>query len=147
MKKLFLFILLTQALFATEYFVDGKKGDDSNEGSLNNPFKTISEALDQADSPGDVINILSGVYKEAVHTENGGLPQKPITIQAYKNHKVEIVSPDKALKIDNEHITVKNILFNGAWAKNPVCDINESNVKIIGCEFKNSKRDILPSLL
>jgi Right handed beta helix region len=140
---LLLLLFISQNVFATDYFVDGTKGNDSNNGSHNQPFKTIDEALDQADKPGDTINIFSGVYMEPVHTENDGSAKKPITIQAFKNDRVEIISGEKALKIDHENIIVKNIIFNGAWAKNPVCDINEGNVKIIGCEFKNTKRDII----
>ncbi len=144
-KKSFLIILtfLSHTLFATDYFVDGTKGNDSNNGSFKQPFKTIDEALDQADNPGNTINIFSGVYKEPVHTENDGSADKPITIQAFKEDRVEIISGEKALKIDHENIIVKNIIFNGAWARNPACDINEGNVKIIGCEFKNTKRDII----
>ncbi|KAA3609974.1 MAG: DUF1565 domain-containing protein [Calditrichaeota bacterium] len=144
MTKFFLLLfLISNLLFAGEYFVDGKKGNDSNNGSRQAPFKTISEALDQADQPGDIVNILSGKYNEAIHTENDGLPAKPIVIQSFKNNVVQVISGGKALKINNEHIVVKNILFDGAWDESPVCDINEGNVSIIGCEFKNSKRDIV----
>jgi hypothetical protein len=142
-KTILVFSILIHTLFATDYFVDGRKGYDSNTGSLNKPFKTISKAIGQADNPGDVVNILSGIYKEPVHTESNGSANKPIIIQAYKKQRVEIISAGKALKLDNEHIVIKDIVFNGAWAERPVCDINQDNVKIIGCEFKNSKRDII----
>jgi len=143
MKYIVLLIIFCQSLFASEYFVDNKKGDDSNPGSISNPFRTISKAIDQADNPGDIVSIIGGTYMEAIHTENNGSAANHITIQAYKNEKVEVISSNKALDINNQYITVKNIVFNGDWAKTSVCDINEDNIKIFGCEFKNSKRDII----
>ncbi|MBN2513814.1 MAG: DUF1565 domain-containing protein [Sedimentisphaerales bacterium] len=66
MKKLpLLFFVLTIAVvFAGEYHVS-VKGDDSNNGSLSQPLKTISAAALIA-QPGDTITVHEGVYRERI---------------------------------------------------------------------------------
>ena len=44
------------------WFVDDD-GIDSNEGSINKPFKTLNKAMSNDNwKPGDIINIRDGVY-------------------------------------------------------------------------------------
>ncbi|MDO6759464.1 right-handed parallel beta-helix repeat-containing protein [Tamlana sp. 2_MG-2023] len=84
---LLLFIMLTQALSATEYYVS-KNGADSNNGSINNPFKTIQKAADIMVS-GDICYIKRGVYREQVTVKTNN-----ITFINFENDKVVITGAD-----------------------------------------------------
>ena len=53
-----------------EYYV-AKTGNDSNTGSADSPFLTISAAARVAE-PGDIITVLAGVYREYVNPLKGG---------------------------------------------------------------------------
>ena len=59
-----LMMLITAAISAKEYHVS-LTGNDTNDGSLAKPFKTISAAANVA-MPGDVITVHSGVYREQI---------------------------------------------------------------------------------
>ena len=74
-------------LAATSFFVS-TKGDDSNPGTINKPFKTILKAS-KIMQAGDICYIREGIYHEIitlyeVHGEN----TSPVTFKAYKNENV-----------------------------------------------------------
>lgn len=66
-----LFCVFSLMIQAKEYHVS-KKGNDSNQGTLEAPFKTISKAAKIA-QPGDVITVHEGVYRERVNPFYGGM--------------------------------------------------------------------------
>ena len=73
------FLISVQSLFliAQEYHV-AKNGNDSNNGTLESPFLTISKAAKIA-LPGSVITVHEGTYRERVSPNHGGLSAtKPI---------------------------------------------------------------------
>lgn len=71
------------------YYV-GKNGDDFNDGSMNQPFLTISKAAAVAE-PGDTITVGGGVYREWVKPQRGGLNSlTPIIYEAAQGEKVII---------------------------------------------------------
>jgi hypothetical protein len=47
------------------YYVDGQKGNDSNDGSTNRPWKSIGKAVSSVRS-GDEVRIRTGVYHETI---------------------------------------------------------------------------------
>lgn len=63
---------------ANEIFVS-PKGDDRNIGSSSKPVATISRAVEKA-SPGDVIRVLPGLFREEISIRKSGTAEKPITI-------------------------------------------------------------------
>jgi hypothetical protein len=67
-------------VFSTDYYVS-PGGDDSNIGSIDQPFQTIQAAVNFV-SPGDIIHVLPGIYKESVLIQSGGTASLPITIIA-----------------------------------------------------------------
>lgn len=72
-----------------EYHVS-KKGNDSNEGSLQSPFFTISKAAEVM-MAGDTVYVHEGVYREWVKPVNSGASaSKRITYTTYENDHVEI---------------------------------------------------------
>ncbi len=71
---------------ADHIFVDQKNQKRGN-GTKENPFKKIQNALDMA-TPGVTILVTAGVYEESLVVHNSGLKGKWITLKAHKNNEV-----------------------------------------------------------
>ena len=85
------FLISIQSFFliSQEYHV-AKNGNDSNDGTLESPFLTISKAAKIA-LPGSVITVHEGTYRERVSPNHGGLSTtKPIIYQAAAGQDVWI---------------------------------------------------------
>ncbi len=107
-----------------EYHVS-VNGSDANNGSVANPFKTISAAARLA-MPGDVITVHSGVYREQITPPRGGnSDQERIVYQAAPGEKVEIKGSEVVnnwRKLDNDTWEVK--IPNTFFGKfNPYSDL------------------------
>ena len=109
MKKI---ILLTLGIFtltgsyAREFHV-AKSGNDAREGSVLQPFLTISRAVQQA-MPGDTITVHTGTYREWVNPIRGGeSDEKRIVYRAAPGEKVEIKG--------SEVINTWQKVGNGVW--------------------------------
>ena len=63
-------IFTITGISAKEFHV-AKTGNNSNEGSLESPFLTISRAVEFA-MPGDTITVHAGIYREWVNPLRGG---------------------------------------------------------------------------
>ena len=71
----------------TEYHVSAD-ADQAGDGSVANPFKTITAAANVA-MPGDVITVHAGIYRESIAPPRGGNSDtERITYQAAKDGKV-----------------------------------------------------------
>jgi len=79
--------------FSSNIYVSKNGNDTTGNGSLSNPYATISKALTESIN-GDTILIREGVYEEAVRIRNAN-----ITLQSYNSEQVIISTP-----IDNEEI-------------------------------------------
>ena len=92
-KSLFLvlFVFFGSSLRANEIFVSADNKSGIEDGSIANPFRTISNAVLVA-VPGDVISIREGEYREQV-----GIPVNGIIFQGYGSEKVVINGCDKLL--------------------------------------------------
>ncbi len=112
-----LILMMTPAASATEFHVSAR-GSDTNDGSLQRPFKTISAAAVVA-QPGDVITVHEGVYRERISPPRGGeSDDKRIVYQAAPGEKVEIkgseVIKEWAKGLDDVwKVTLPNSLFDG----------------------------------
>jgi hypothetical protein len=79
----------TVVLCAKEYHV-AINGNDTNEGSISKPFRTINHAAQLA-QPGDIVTVHSGTYREWVNPARGGdSDEKRIVYRAAEGEKVEI---------------------------------------------------------
>ena len=92
-KKLFGILISVLVLSATaqaaEYYVDCNNGNDSfwNNGSQSRPYKTIQKAASLNLKPGDVINVMPGVYYGPVNITAKGTAENPITLRAVNRGK------------------------------------------------------------
>jgi hypothetical protein len=71
------------------YFVDVARGDDANDGSQAEPWRTIHHGLRQL-SPGDTLCLRGGTYYEHVDVPVSGDEGRPITICSYPGELVII---------------------------------------------------------
>jgi parallel beta-helix repeat protein len=62
-------------------------GNDSNNGSISSPFKTI-DAASAAAKPGNTVYVRAGTYTGNVRVQANGSAAQPITIKPYPNEKV-----------------------------------------------------------
>jgi parallel beta-helix repeat protein len=78
-----IFLNLSITIFATVYHVDqnSDKSSDSNPGTEDLPFKTISAAAELA-GPGDTVLVHPGIYRERVSPAKGGQTDLPIVYKA-----------------------------------------------------------------
>ena len=112
-----LILLIAPAASATEFHVSAR-GSDTNDGSLQRPFKTISAAAGVA-QPGDVITVHEGVYRERISPPRGGQSDdKRIVYQAAPAEKVEIKGSEvikEWVKVldDVWKVTLPNSFFGG----------------------------------
>ena len=88
MKYLLLSILLFPTiLFSTNYYIDGLKGNDGNDGlGMSTPWLTIGEATDGTPvlAAGDTIFIRTdGTYREQLTVPSSGSAGLPITFTSY----------------------------------------------------------------
>jgi hypothetical protein len=88
-KLLALLALLTFTVSAKEYHVS-VTGNDTNDGSVVKPFRTINFAAQLA-QPGDVVTVHSGIYREWINPARGGeSDSKRIVYRAAPGEFVEI---------------------------------------------------------
>jgi hypothetical protein len=66
-----------------------KTGNDTNSGTLEMPFLSLSKAAELAKG-GDTVYIHEGTYEETLSPQNSGLPGYPVVYTAYNNEKVII---------------------------------------------------------
>jgi hypothetical protein len=86
---IFALIFMPTMVWAREYHVS-VKGNDSADGSVSSPFKTISKAALIA-QPGDEIIVHAGTYREWINPARGGeSDSKRIVYRAADGEKVEI---------------------------------------------------------
>jgi Right handed beta helix region len=71
---------------ATAALYVGPRGSDTDDGTAAAPLATIQAALDRA-TPGTVINLAPGVYRETLATARDGAPGAPITIKGPESGK------------------------------------------------------------
>lgn len=85
---LWLIVLAIIPVSAKDFYVDAIRGEDSNSGTLKNPFQTIQYAANNMVS-GDICYIRAGIYRETLIPKSDQL-----TFKAYKDEYVLITGLD-----------------------------------------------------
>ena len=129
-----------------ELYVDGSVSESGN-GSLLNPFKTILEAVDLANTADHLVTIyiLAGTYEDINMTVTNNL-----TISSYNGAKVVLDANKKGYFFNSNNssntLTVNNLIFNNAtglyndgFSKTIGGAINsEGHLNVYNCEFNNN---------
>ncbi|WP_413314194.1 MULTISPECIES: SUMF1/EgtB/PvdO family nonheme iron enzyme [unclassified Prochlorococcus] len=97
-----------------EYYVSNN-GDDTNQGTLEAPFKTIQHAITKVKA-GDTVQIRGGIYREKLLLEDiNGTKDNPVTFKNYPNEEV-IISGAKEIttpwKVHKGNIWKTNVDFD-----------------------------------
>lgn len=102
-------LLCSISSLAREIYV-AKNGDDSSDGSLQNPYLTLTKAAQEAFA-GDTVYIREGTYEEVLAPANSGAENNPIVFQSYEDEKV-IISAMQNLsgwQLDQANIYVTDV--------------------------------------
>jgi len=70
-----------------------KAAADTNAGTADKPFLTISAAL-KAVKPGDVVEVKAGIYRETVLMGATGVKDSPVTLKAAAGERVVVTGAD-----------------------------------------------------
>ena len=83
--------------------VDTSTGDDSSEGDIDHPLKTITECVDRLRDAGDECQVREGRYQETMQISGLlGSRDSPIIIRGYKDERPVI---DGTVHIDTSNWT------------------------------------------
>jgi hypothetical protein len=118
------FLSFAQWGIAREIHVS-KKGSLNGDGALNNPMLTLDQAV-QAATPGDVVLVHEGTYREVFSPAIGGSSEtRRITYKAAPGEKVYIKGSERITSWESQgsgvwQATLPNTMFNGynPFAKN-----------------------------
>lgn len=149
-----LLLITTSNAFTATIYVAKTGSNSSGNGSISNPYQTISYALDSS-SGGDTIIIKGGTYDEAVRIRNAN-----ITLQAYSNETVIISTPINneeidttiTIDVDADYTTLKNLEITGGyyyavmlWTRwdwgDPDDRTGVSHITIENCTIHDTGRD------
>jgi len=141
--KIFFFLFLcwfVPSLIAKTYFVS-PVGTDLNDGSKNNPFKTISFAVNKV-VPGDSIILFSGVYNitATINISKSGTDASKLFLVCLDNGRALLDcssmpynSSNRGINLKANYWVIKNIDIKGAGDNG--MNISGSNNLIEFCSF------------
>lgn len=118
------------------YYVSSLHGNDTWEGSIDKPFKTISRAAYMAIA-GDSVIVSSGTYREWVSPENGGLSKSKRIIYLAKPGEDVYV---KGSEIINKWKKVSNNLWKVTLDNSFFGDFNPYRINVYG-DWLNKGKD------
>ena len=79
----FVVLAMAAGTRAAEYYVDGRSGDDANDGrSAERAFRTLKTATARLE-PGDILHLAPGKYNESLRLTKGGTPAAPVTVKGH----------------------------------------------------------------
>ncbi|GAA0719501.1 carbohydrate-binding protein [Aquimarina litoralis] len=86
-------------------------GDDASNGSIDNPYKTITKAASVAVA-GDIVYIREGTYEEILKPSNSGTAGNPIIFTSYPGEKVIISAMESLSGWSNDSGTIYKTTIN-----------------------------------
>ena len=94
-------------------------GSDTNDGTERSPLATIQAALQKA-TPGTVVNLAPGIYREQLSTVHDGAPGAPITIKGPETgkdrsgrYRAVVYGTGRVFSIDNSYYTLDGFTIDG----------------------------------
>jgi hypothetical protein len=102
------------------YYVS-PSGDDSGNGSIQAPWRTIEYGLEEI-QPGDTLFLRDGIYHEPISISKSGTNQNPITIRNYpgENPIIDVANQNNGIIGSGSYwniigLEVRNCNENGIW--------------------------------
>ena len=129
---------LAGAAQARVYYV-ATNGNDSNPGTLNQPWRTVQHAADTAVA-GDTIQIRNGVYDEQIIVSNSGdATDGYITFSAYPGETpvvdgAGITAGNNGFVIDGSYIKISGLEIRN-WGDNGITSWNAGYIEISDCKI------------
>ncbi len=141
--SLLILVLSSTNLKAAEYYV-AANGNNSNPGTINQPWRTIQHAADVM-MPGDIVYIRGGTYNENVQTTRSGASGTYITFSGYQTEIVEIRGTahhsGNGFLVAHSYIKLEKLRTSnfdtGIWING-----NISNIEIVDCKAYDSNGGI-----
>lgn len=84
------------------YFVDPLRGDDGQDGSLEQPWKTIGRATRSLEA-GDTVFLRAGIYYEHIRLSAAGTADAPITVCSYPGELAIVDGGLREFNLDPEN--------------------------------------------
>ncbi|WP_299255692.1 choice-of-anchor Q domain-containing protein [uncultured Aquimarina sp.] len=130
---IFIFFIMFN-LFSRNIHIS-KSGDDSNPGTINLPYLTIQQGINEA-MEGDIVLISPGIYREDLKSVRSGIEGKFITIKS-KNLQNSAVVIGSFSSFKKSYLRIKDIRFqdakNGIYIEGPC-----NNIEITGNHTYNT---------
>lgn len=115
---------------AADIHVSGSGADNTGDGSLAKPYRTLAKAAGLV-NPGDTVWILNGSYAPVVLTRNGSTAAR-IVWKAWPGHQPEIIngSAYASINVRASHQTLDGLTLTG----------NNDNITLSAAEAQYNKR-------
>ena len=126
-------LLIADVVSDATYYV-AADGDDSNPGTLAEPWRTIGKANQELQA-GDTVYIRGGTYDEMIEPVNSGSAGKKITYKNYPNETVTIKQPAYTVIIERKNY----IVIDGFYVDEPpMQDPRDADKYIYSKQFSSS---------
>src|SRR6185369_11251558 len=103
-----------ETIAGQKYYVS-PSGDNKNNGlSSDLAFKTIQEAIDQA-QPGDTIEIADGEYRQDIVSKRDGAPDRKIVLEGSTNAVVKGDGGAHIVEINHSFLTLRGFTVDGLF--------------------------------
>ncbi len=98
------------------------RGNDTNPGTKELPFKTVQKAANIAKA-GDVVKIMPGTYRESITVMNPGTPQSPLVIESSERWGAVMTGDVSNLVKYSDGNTTRYITLRGIWFRDTPLDV------------------------
>lgn len=138
-----LFTICTLSAFSTSYHVS-TSGNDDNDGSLANPWRSIQHGMEEA-NPGSSVFIHAGMYNEALYLEVSGIEGSEIVFTNFENEEVIVdgkgFTSGSILEIYNKsYVSIQGLIFQNHQKSDAIGILVEgrcSGISIVNCTIRN----------
>ena len=95
-------------------FYVSPQGNDSSQGSFQQPFKTIQKAVNLA-QPGQTIYLLPGQYFQDIVSARNGSLQSPISILGRQDAIIKGAGASRVIEINHDNIIISGFTLDGLY--------------------------------
>lgn len=141
--SLILFFLYPALSFSTDYYVDGKTGNDTNDGTAPTPWKTIGHAISTAVNT-DTIYIRYATYRESLELKSAEMSSLQIKGISQDGNMpiIDATGEPRAFDVKDFNGTIQGLEIIGAGIHGVNIAGESNNAQIIGCRIHNNKKGV-----